>query len=396
VTSFVYDPHPVRVVFGPGRRREVAAEAARIGMTNALVVCGSSGASVAEAIAARLGSSQVLTAAAMHVPAELADDALARLRAAGSDGLIAVGGGSPLGLCKAMARRTGLPILAVPTTYAGSEMTSIWGETADGVKTTGRDQAVLPRTIVYDPELTLTLPVAASVTSAFNALAHAAEGLYAPDASPVTTLLAQEAARLCVTELPLVVADPAGIEARSLLLRGAWLAGTVLGGTTMSLHHKLCHVLGGALGLPHAQTHTVVLPYVLAFNAPAALDLLRTAVNDPDPVTAIWRLGRETGAPGSLAELGMTAADIPLIVEQVLAAPYHNPRPVTAEDIQRLLTSALAGDPPVLSGGWRAVVPRDADQPPVLGGVLGYFVGGVRPPLGYPDQARVENGEPVV
>jgi len=353
VTSFVYEPQPVRVVFGPGRRREAAAEATRIGMTNAMVVCGSSGASVAAGIAAGLGSSQVLTASAMHVPADLAEDTLSRLRAAGSDGLIAVGGGSPLGLCKAMARRTGMPVLAVPTTYAGSEMTSIWGETADGVKTTGRDTAVLPRTVVYDPELTLTLPVAATVTSAFNALAHAAEGLYAPDASPVTMLLAQEAARLCVSALPRVVADPAGVEARSLLLRAAWLAGTVLGGTTMSLHHKLCHVLGGALGLPHAPTHTVVLPYVLAFNAPAGLDLLRAAVDDPDPVTAIWRLGRRTGAPGSLAELGMTAADIPLVVRQVLAAPYHNPRPVTAEDVHGLLTRAVAGDPPALPAGAR-------------------------------------------
>src|SRR6185369_5308698 len=168
------------------------------------------------------------------------------------------------GLAKAIALRTGLPQVIVPTTYAGSELTSVLGETAGGRKTTQRTPAVRPETVLYDVSLTLSLPVPVSAASGLNALAHAVEARYAPDANPMTDLLAAEATRLLTSALPRIAADPSDVDARTDALRGAWLAGTCLDAVQMGLHHRLCHHLGGKFGLPHAETHAVLLPYVMA------------------------------------------------------------------------------------------------------------------------------------
>lgn len=285
----------------------------------------------------------------MHVPIEVVHrgrDVAAEL---GADGCVAVGGGSAIGLGKAVALEHGLPIIAIPTTYAGSEMTPVWGLTEGGQKRTGRDVRVLPRSVLYDPELTLTLPAALSAASGVNALAHAVEALYAPDASPVISLMAEEAVRSLADALPLVVADGSDLDARSDALHGAWLCGAALGATTMSLHHKLCHTLGGTLNLPHAQTHTVVLPHALAYNAPAAPDAvaaLSRALGNADPAQTLWDLAGQLGAARSLAELGMQEDDIPRIAALAVSAPYANPRPVTRDGIERLLHAAWRGEAP--------------------------------------------------
>jgi len=238
----------------------------------------------------------------------------------------------------------------VPTTYAGSEMTPIWGITEAEVKRTGRDQRVLPVSVIYDPELTLTLPAALTATSGINAMAHAVEGLYAPDASPIISLMAEEGVRALAAALPLLVRDGADLHARGEAQYGAWLCGAVLGATTMSLHHKLCHTLGGTLGLPHAQTHTVVLPHALAYNAVAAPEsmaaLSRALGGDTEPALALWNLAGALGAPRSLAELGMTEADIDRVTGLAIDKPYANPRPVTRAGIADLLRAAWAGDAP--------------------------------------------------
>jgi maleylacetate reductase len=238
----------------------------------------------------------------------------------------------------------------VPTTYAGSEMTPVWGLTEGGQKRTGRDIRVLPKSVLYDPEMTLTLPAQLSATSGMNAIAHAAEGLYAPDATPIVSLMAEEGTRALVSALPRVVADGGDLDARGEAQYGAWLCGAVLAATTMSLHHKLCHTLGGTLDLPHAQTHTVVLPHALAYNQPAAPDavaaLSRALGGTPDPARELWDLAGRLGAPRSLVELGMGEADIPRIAELAVASPYANPRPVTREAVESLLRTAWAGDPP--------------------------------------------------
>jgi maleylacetate reductase len=228
-------------------------------------------------------------------------------------------------------------------------MTPVWGITEGGIKRTGRDPAVLPRSVVYDPELSASLPVALSVTSGLNAVAHAAEGLYAPDVSPIVALMAEEGARAMVAALPRIAEDPADLDARSDALRGSWLCGAVLGATTMSLHHKLCHVLGGTFGLPHAEVHTVVLPHALAFTlpaAPAAAAALARALGRDDVPGALWDLAAALGAPTSLAALGMDPAGLPEVVRQVMAAPYASPRPVTAADAAALLDHAQKGARP--------------------------------------------------
>lgn len=346
--TFTYAALPMRVVFGPGSLARLPEEVAAVGLTRVLVLCSPEQAELGEQVAGVLGDrcAGVLPGARMHVPVEVARTARDRAAQLGADGCVVVGGGSAVGLGKAVALEHGLPVVAVPTTYAGSEMTPVWGLTEGGVKRTGRDRRVLPVSVVYDAELTTTLPIGMTVTSGMNAIAHAVEGLYAPDASPVVSLMAAEGARALVDALPRLVADPADLEARSDAQYGAWLCGAVLGATTMGLHHKLCHALGGTLDLPHAPTHTVVLPHALAYNTPAAPQVVTALGLGPDPARALWDLAGDLGAPRSLAELGMADADVDRIVDQVLAAPYANPREVTPGGLAALVRRALAGDPP--------------------------------------------------
>ncbi|MFJ5032953.1 maleylacetate reductase [Streptomyces sp. NPDC088560] len=347
--DFVHETRPVRVVFRPGASvTAVPDEAQRLGLRRLLAVCGSRGETVARAVADALGDTcaGLHAEARMHVPVDVADRAVAVARAAGADGCVAVGGGSAIGLGKAIALRTGLPLIAVPSTYAGSEMTPVWGLTEHGVKRTGRDPVVQPRSVVYDPELTLSLPVPLTVTSGVNALAHAVEALYAPDTSPLVSLMAQEGVRAMAEALPRLAAEPTGLDARGRALYAAWLCGACLGATTMGLHHKLCHVLGGTFGLPHAQTHTVVLPYALAHNAPAvpqAMAALDRALDTHDSPRALRDLSVGLGAPRSLAELGLKEGDLAVAAEQVAGLPYANPRTVTAEGVLGVLRAAFEG-----------------------------------------------------
>jgi maleylacetate reductase len=262
------------------------------------------------------------------------------------DGVVAVGGGSTTGLGKAIALRTDLPQIVLPTTYAGSEMTPILGETQNGLKTTQRSPKVLPEVVIYDVDLTLTLPAAGSATSALNALAHAVEALYAPDANPIISLMAEEGVRAIVSALPRVIRKTDDPDARSDLLMGAWLCACCLGATTMGLHHKLCHTLGGLFDLPHAETHAIVLPYALAYNAaevPAAMMHLRRAMNTDDPVQTLLELERHCSIPLALRDVGMPHDGVARAVAQVLANPYRNPRALNPEGLSDLLERAWSG-----------------------------------------------------
>jgi maleylacetate reductase len=353
IPDFTHQALPQRIVFRPGAATTAPAdEAERLGLRRLLVVCGSRGRDTAQAVADSLGPAcaGLHAGAKMHVPAEVAHLAVEVARAAGADGCVAVGGGSAIGLGKAIALRTGLPLIAVPTTYAGSETTPVWGLTEHGVKRTGRDPAVLPRTVVYDPELTLSLPVPLTVTSGINAVAHAVEALYAPDASPLIALMAEEGVRAMAQALPAVADAPESLQARGRALYGAWLCGSCLGATTMGLHHKLCHVLGGSFGLPHAETHTVVLPYALAHNAPAAPEAVAAvarALDTDDAPRALWNLARSLGAPRSLAELDLAEADLTRAAALTAGETYPNPRRVTTDGVLAVLRAAYTGGPPV-------------------------------------------------
>jgi maleylacetate reductase len=356
IGSFTYQALPMRVVFGAGALAQLPAEVDALGLARVLVLCSPEQEVTGTQVAAALGAKAVgvLPEARMHVPIEVAHRAQEVAAELGADGCVAVGGGSAVGLGKAIALVHGLPVVAVPTTYAGSEMTPVWGLTECEQKRTGRDVRVLPRSVVYDPELTVTLPAQLSATSGMNAVAHAVEGLYAPDATPIVSLMAEEGVRALAAALPRVVADGSDLDARGEAQYGAWLCGAVLAATSMSLHHKLCHVLGGTLDLPHAQTHTVVLPHALAYNQPAAPDavaaLSRALGGGPDPARELWELAGRLGAPRSLRELGMAEDDIPRIAELAVGegggSSYPNPRPVTRDGVAALLRTAWTGAPP--------------------------------------------------
>jgi maleylacetate reductase len=341
VASFVHDIQGQRVVFAPGAVARVADEAARLDLNRALVIATpGSGARLGSRIVDILGprAAGLHAQAALHVPKAVAEAGVAAAR--GADGLIAAGGGAAIGLAKIIARDLGLPIIAVPTTYSGSEATAIWGLSDGEQKFTGKDARVLPRTIVYDPELTLALPAAVSAASGMNAIAHCVEGFWVADRTPFLMALASDALRRFATHLPRVVADGSDRAARAECLVAAWLAGVVLASGT-ALQHKLAHVLGG-LGLPHAETHAIILPHVTRFNLAAAADA-RTRIAAALGGEGADRLAQMLAGfpiPQRLAEVGFDRAKTDFVAREVAAMKIIAPRKVSAEDARTLLAAA--------------------------------------------------------
>jgi alcohol dehydrogenase class IV len=349
--SFIYDQPASRVIFGVGALDRLVDEVKRLGTGRALVLATPEQRALAEAAARRLGdlAAGVFAEAVMHVPIETARAARDEAKRSGADCCVAIGGGSTIGLGKAIALDSGLPILAVPTTYAGSEMTPIYGLTEGGLKKTGRDRKVLPRTVLYDPTLTVSLPIGLSATSGMNSIAHGVEALYAPDGNPIISLLAAEGIRALARALPIVVEEPGNLEARADAQYGAWLGGSVLGAVAMSLHHKLCHTLGGSFNLPHAEVHTVILPHAAAYNraaAPEAMRLVADALGAADAPQGLYDLAKRIGAPLALKDIGMPEDGLDRAAQLATQNPYDNPRSVDYAGIRQLLDDAYRGKRP--------------------------------------------------
>ena len=342
-----------RVLFGAGKAAaNLAAEAARLGAQRVMVIASDRETEIARAVAADIEVALWHHDVIMHVPIEVAEKARAAAAAADIDLLVCIGGGSTTGLAKAIAMTSRLPIIAVPTTYAGSEATNVWGLTEASRKTTGVDDAVLPVTVIYDAALTLSLPVDMSVASGLNGMAHCIDSLWGPRMDPINAALGAEGIRALSSGLPLITADPSGTEGREQALYGAYLAAVAFASAGSGLHHKICHVLGGTFNLPHAQTHATVLPYVLAFNAPAAPDAaarIAAAFGAADALTGLQDLRKLLDAPKALADYGFTADGIAEAVAIVLpAVPASNPRPVTTDNLTRLLAATLTGEDPAV------------------------------------------------
>ena len=354
--AFVYNGQPSRVVFGRGALDKLVAEIERLGANRALVLSTPEQRASAEDVSRRLGarSAGVYDKAVMHVPIETAEAARAVAKELNADCCVAMGGGSTIGLGKAIALTSDLPILAIPTTFAGSEMTPIYGITAQGQKKTGRDARVLPKTVIYDPLLTMSLPAKIAGPSGMNAIAHCVEALYAEDANPITSLMAEEGIRALARSLPIVVSDPDDLEARAEALYGAWLAGACLGNVGMAIHHKLCHTLGGSYNLPHAETHTVILPHAVQYNRDAAKDAMArisraldgNGAADADPAGGLYDLAHKIGAPLSLEDIGMKADALDEAARLATQNPYYNPRPIEYAAIRQLLQNAWEGRRP--------------------------------------------------
>jgi maleylacetate reductase len=351
IDAFTYEALPQRVLFGSGRIGEVAAQIEALGCHRALVLSTKEQRDAAERVEGLLGerAGGIFAGATMHTPVAVTDEALAHFTARNCDCIVAIGGGSTIGLGKAIALRTDAPQVVVPTTYAGSEVTPILGQTETGRKTTQRTLKVLPEVVIYDVDLTLTLPARMTATSGMNAIAHAVEALYARDANPVVSLMAEEGIRALAAGLPVLIDRPQDKEARSEAQYGAWLCGTTLGVVGMALHHKICHALGGAFDLPHADMHSIVLPHVAAFNAvaaPKALGRVARALGSMNAGEGLFDLERRLGIPRSLREIGMPEDGVEHAVELITASPYWNPRPVNAASLRPLLQRALNGEPP--------------------------------------------------
>lgn len=349
--SFVYDQLPSRVAFGVGSFDGIAGELEKLGLKRAMVLSTPGQRRLADEAAKRLGvaTGGIYAEAVMHVPIETARAARETARRLAADCTVAVGGGSTIGLAKAVALDTGLPIIAVPTTYSGSEMTPIYGLTENGLKRTGRDRKVLPRVVIYDPRLTVDLPAKVSGPSGMNALAHCVEALYARDANPITSLMAAEGIHALARALPVVVTAPQDLEARGDALYGAWLAGAALGQVTMGIHHKLCHTLGGTFNLPHAEVHTVILPHATAYNraaVPEAMRVIAQGLGAEDAAQGLYDLAKAVGAPVSLREIGMPEDGIERAAKLATENPYYNPRPVDYAGVLQLLTDAYYGRRP--------------------------------------------------
>ena len=348
---FGYEALAHRVIFGGGRVAALPDMARDIGCKRALVLCTRGQRALAERISALLGelSAGIFDGAMMHTPVEATEAALRIYRSSGADSVVSVGGGSTTGLGKAIVLRTNARHLAIPTTYAGSEVTPILGETSGGQKKTQRDIRLLPQGVIYDVELTLSLPPRLSAASGMNAMAHAVEALYAKNRNPISSLMAESSLRAFAFSLPRIVRDGSDLEARADAQYGAWLAGECLAATMMALHHKLCHVLGGAYDLPHAETHAIVLPHAAAYNAPATQPAMRRiadAIGAEEAAQGLYEFAGSLNIPLALKDLGMPAEGVEKVAQTALREPYWNPRALRLDRLRGLLTRAYEGAPP--------------------------------------------------
>lgn len=353
--NFTYNTLPIRVVFGAGEsRRVLAEEVERMGVSCVLLIITERERELAQELVAPLGDSivGVFTNIRSHVPVKIAEEAREVARELKADCLLCIGGGAATGTAKAIALATKLPIIAIPTTYAGSEMTPVWGLTSGQQKTTGSSPDVLPKVVIYDPELTFSLPPSITGPSVMNAMAHCVEAFYAPHANPITSLLAEEGIKKLAQGVVVAVTKPDDLAGRSNVLYGAYLAGAAFAVAGSGLHHKICHILGGAYNLPHAEMHTVILPQVVAFNQPAIPAIMERIAHALDVQSApagLFDLAEKIGAPTALKNIGMREEHleeaIDLVVEKV---PKDNPRPVNAAGIRAILEGAYVGRRPGL------------------------------------------------
>jgi len=346
---FSYAQRAIRVEFGEDATTRVGGVMDSVLGTRRCAIVSTPGrAAVLDMLRRGLGGDvlDVFDRAVVHVPVTVVDEAVKWVAAVEPKSIIALGGGSAIGLGKAIVKRTHLPLVAIPTTYSGSEMTDIWGMTEGNRKETGRDPQVAPRIVVYDPRLTYSMPSHVTGPSGMNAIAHGVEALYSSTANPVSSLLAMEGIRLLVSSLAVAVEHPEHVSARHDALCGAHFCGVALDRTSMGLHHKLCHALGGALDLPHALTHAIVLPYAVAYNASAAsstMELLSPLLGSDDVPRALWDLNHSLGITQTLGDLGVTANDVESVTQMVANATFPNPAAVTAPGVRRLLENATAG-----------------------------------------------------
>lgn len=350
--AFTWTALPSRVVFAAGALGRVPDEVDRLGKRRALLVGGGTSTRdaflrVRDALGDRVAG--VVGGSTQHVPADLADASVATAREVDADVIVTIGGGSATGLGKVLAFTCELPLVAVPTTYSGSEMTAIWGHTTEGRKHTAFDIRVLPRAVVYDPELCAGMPARLAGASGMNALAHCLEALWSAGANPITASLAVDGGRRLVEGLPRVVDDPADVESHGNNLIGACLAGVALAQAGIAVHHRTAHVLGGGWKLPHAETHAALLPHstaLVAERAPDALVHAARIMGDPDPAGAVFALLDRLRLPTALSALGMPEDGLDEAARRVMEGSRDDPLVPDEQAIRQMLDDAFFGRNP--------------------------------------------------
>ena len=349
--SFVHNTNPARVVFGAGQVASLGDEVERLGCSRALVVCTPGRAAMADELSASLGSRRVAVhaEARMHVPIETAEAGRAAARSYDADAVVSIGGGSAIGLGKAIALECDIPLLCVVTTYSGSEMTSACGMVENGKKVQHNSPRMLPRTVIYDAELTVGLPPAIAGPSGFNAIAHSVGAQYRQSSTPMLRLTSLDGIRAMASALPRIKTDPDDLDARGEALYGAWCCGMAAGSGARSIHHKLAHVVGGSFDLPHAETHTILLPHSTAYNAdvePETMNAIAEALNAADGPGGLYALEQAVGTPTALKDIGMLEDGLDQAAAEAMIDSYPNPRPLDRAAIRTLLDNAWHGRPP--------------------------------------------------
>ncbi|KAK0113442.1 hypothetical protein ONS95_013700 [Cadophora gregata] len=349
--AFIYTASPARVIFGQGSIKRLPEEISRLKLSAPLILSTVEQKAHAALIKTTLNGkiSGVFEEATMHTPVEVTQKALDYAKQVMADSIVSIGGGSTIGLGKAISIRTGLPHICIPTTYAGSEMTPILGETEKGQKTTRSDPKILPGTVIYDVDLTMSLPTGMSATSGVNAIAHSVEALYSPEANPVISLLSLEGIKALAESLPTLTTSPSDLPARLNAQYGAWLCGLALGSVGMSLHHKLCHTIGGSFNMPHAETHTIVLPHALAYNAPKIPEVMARLADvlpgsEGDAIKGLNVLLTKLGVKRDLKAFGFKEEDVDKAADIAVLRAYQNPRPVERDLIREVIRRAYAGE----------------------------------------------------
>jgi alcohol dehydrogenase class IV len=350
VDNFVYDPIPVRTVFGYGTLATLGTEAEQLGLARPVVICSPGRIELGRKLAGLLAPAQahVCDAGLTAMPKEAFDRLMGEIEQTKADGIVAVGGGSPIGLLKAAGAATQLPSIAVVTSYSGSEMAPNWYVGSGQDRYCGDSLHALPKVAIYDPELTLTLPPAASAASGMNAMNHAVESLYGPDTNPVIQDRAEEAVRLLGRSLPRIVDDPADREARYDALLGAWQAAMFR--ATSGIGHIIAQRVRTLFGLVHAESHAVAVPYGVGFNreaAPKAMARIARALGADDAARGLYDLNVRLGLATGYKALGVPADGLDRAVAVISKMSYPNPRTPTEDDIRGLLGRAFDGTPPV-------------------------------------------------
>jgi maleylacetate reductase len=349
ISNFSYRSDPIRIVFGAGAVAALRAETEFHKISRLVVLCSPTRADFARRVTAPVADRFVgfCDTAGQHMPRDAFEHIVGEMKRLNADGFVVIGGGSPIGLAKAAAATTGLPYIAIVTTYSGSEMAARWYIGVADNRVNGESVAALPATAIYDPELTLDLPPAISAASGMNAMAHAVESLYGIDTNPVVQAMAEKAVRLLGASLPRVIENPRDIEARTDALYAAWLAANFR--AQVGLEHAIAQRVRQWFNLDHARTHAVATPYAVGFNAAAAPDAMTRiarALGAKDAARGLYDLNVKLGLPTGLRDLGLKEADIGRAVEVVAAVKIAHPKTVSMADLLNVISQAYAGAPP--------------------------------------------------